>query len=123
MGKVDGTPLKLQELLDHHVLRPPTTSPAPPTRLGVTDEDQDNIPLSPDSPFPLLLQEPHPCIKDLVVWMVHPCHVKPHISELLGDLEFDKGIEGEKEQEMMTRMRTRWMELWMGLHSRLLQDL
>lgn len=119
MGEVDGTPLKLQELLDHHVLRPPTTSPAPPTGPGVTDEDQDHIILSSDSPFPLLLQEPHPCIKDLVVWMVHPCHVKPHISELLGDLELDKGVEAEKKQEMMTR----WMELWMGLHSRLLQDL
>lgn len=90
----------------------------------------DHLPLSSDSPFPLLVQESHPSssVKDLGVWAVHPCHVKPHVTELLLADE-SHGLNGEEdahEQQLAEddkKMRMRWMEIWFMLHSRLLSDL
>jgi hypothetical protein len=89
----------------------------------------DHLPLSSDSPFPLVVREPHPSssVQDLGVWAIHPCHVKPHITELLLTDERDSIGEGMGGQEQQLaedeKMRKRWMEIWFMLHSRLLGDL
>lgn len=120
--------MNLQEILDYGILRPPTsTSVTSPDKLNPMD---DHLPLSSDSPFPLVVRESHPSssVQDLGVWAVHPCHVKPHVTELLLDDESHgrNGDEDAHEQQLAEddkKMRKRWMEIWFMLHSRLLGDL
>ena len=133
---LDGTVLGLQEMLDHRIIRPPSSDLYhEPNRSDLDlDVDSEHLPItSTDSTFPLILREQHPLIDGLLVWTVHPCHVASHISEVLLDLDEEEQVTGSMPtptprsggsgREDGSERRARWLRVWMMLHSRILSDL
>jgi hypothetical protein len=144
LWNIDGETVSLSDIIGMGIVvvpHRPSTSPSStlssttprhsPDNANITDlttYEPDHIPLSPDSPFPLLIRDSNPVVGSSlgVVWTIHPCAVGTHVGELVGDTESPEheGEQGEQaDRERRRRSMERWMDVWLGLHSRILPDL
>ena len=145
----DGKSISLSDIIRMGIVVVPNAPPVPPTsplssstsghspdHTSITDPTSsktDHIPLTPGSPFPLLIRDSNPVLGSSLafVWTIHPCAVGTHVGELVGDTNSSEGEgkrQGDQDDQVdddrsRARRVERWMDIWLGLHSRILHDL
>ncbi|WVW85649.1 hypothetical protein I302_107687 [Kwoniella bestiolae CBS 10118] len=113
-----GAPLSVPNLLSLNLLKPSSHH----QRTDITD---DTIPLSSDSPFPLLQSLKHPSTGELVLG-IHPCKVSGAVGEILNaesgrrrgqKAQGGKGEDGAGDEDRRGGGWVDWLECWLMLTS------